>query len=268
MSDSKPNEKKRPRDESRFLSTMTFATLGGSSNNCDCDECGLTCVMPKDISEAVEEHKRQMLLYNNVSSIICQERSLIFRHEGLSIWKLVLPPGANPLTEYGNSHRFVLVDYMPENRVVKAIGKGILGSGSEESSRVQVNWKEKRGYFYRSNGGKALGWVNENIPCDNTLNIGDTDNDVVVFMIKATDECLEGWKKTNKKDDNRNDSIDDISSSIIPAWTHIILKLMTSYVDADKEENEESDKRGEDNIIMSVEDVKSIQKVMEEFINC
>jgi len=45
---------------------------------------------------------------------------------------------------------------------VKSIGTGIIGSSQEESTRrILVEWEEKGVYFLPSNGGKAIGWINE-----------------------------------------------------------------------------------------------------------
>jgi hypothetical protein len=92
-------------DNDLFLSKMSFA-LGG---NCDCDECG--DVAPKSITDAVKEHKRmKMMIEKNPE----QSRSLICRESGVSIWKWIMPEDAEPLVEYGNSHRFVLVRKLPK----------------------------------------------------------------------------------------------------------------------------------------------------------
>jgi len=85
---------------------MTFTNV----NNCDCDECGISEVLPKPISDAVKDHKRKKLL----ESVANQERELVVREGGVSIWKLAMPPGAEPLTEFGSSHRIILVSQFPE----------------------------------------------------------------------------------------------------------------------------------------------------------
>lgn len=257
------NEKKRPRDNDRFVSTMTFAQMGPT---CDCDECGLSCEMPKEISNAVEEHKRQTMLYN-LPSLISQERFLTYRFEGFSIWKLVLPPGAQPLTEYGNSHRFVLVDSMPKDRIVKSIGKGIIGSSSEESTRSKENWIENHGYFYKSNGGKAIGWVNDKLPDDKDLNIGDTSNDVVLYIIKATDEMLDQGKEKGNDCEHQSQIS---NSATIPTWVHDILKLMATYVckqacDEKKDKNEAQTNSSSANNIgkrIALEEVKALRQLI------
>ena len=90
-----------------FLSSMTFTKMGEA---CDCDECGINEV-PVAILQAVENHKRmkrEKLREANPK----QERKLVVRDGGLSIWKITMPPGAEPLTEFGGSHRFVFIDQL------------------------------------------------------------------------------------------------------------------------------------------------------------
>jgi hypothetical protein len=36
------------------------------------------------------------------------------RDGGISIWKIEMPPGAQPLTEFGYSHRFIFVKTLPK----------------------------------------------------------------------------------------------------------------------------------------------------------
>lgn len=118
-----------------------------------------------------------------------QERSLVARDNigsGISIWKLVLPPGSEPLIEFGNSNRIVVVDSMPMGRTVRSIGKGIIGSSDEVKSRQHISWLEKHAYLYKSNGGKAIGWINEKQASDKTLQISDTDGDIILYVVKAT----------------------------------------------------------------------------------
>mmetsp|Transcript_21009 Transcript_21009/g.31096 ORF Transcript_21009/g.31096 Transcript_21009/m.31096 type:complete len:128 (-) Transcript_21009:425-808(-) len=91
-----------------FLSSMSFAK---NMADCDCDECGFICeVPPPPIQDAVNEHKKRKLLEVSPS----QERSLISRDGGISMWKFTMPPGSQPLTEYGNSHRFIFIKNLPK----------------------------------------------------------------------------------------------------------------------------------------------------------
>ena len=87
-------------DGDAFLSSMTFAS-GDIARNCDCDECGL---IPVSIANAIRQHKRRKVVQRT------QDRSLVTRADGLSVWKNTMPLQAEPLIEFGNSHRIVLVD--------------------------------------------------------------------------------------------------------------------------------------------------------------
>jgi hypothetical protein len=189
-----------------FLASMTFAH--GVVRDCECDECGLEQV-PQSIKEAVRKHKRAKLM--SVVEITHQERHLVDRDGGLSIWRLVLPVRSEPMVEYGNSHRIVLVKHMAEGVEVKSIGTGIVGSAAEEKARKSVGWRAGGGYVIPSNGGKAVGWV----VCtskDDSLNEESSavteSASVEVVIIKATpeamakdggDESVKSWTKTIRK---------------------------------------------------------------------
>jgi len=77
---------------------------------------------------------------------------------------------------------------------VKSIGEGIIGSSSEEKSRKEVSdsdWKEGGAIFYKSNGGKAIGWLNEIQDADKNLDAADDSMHVIIYTVKATDSALE-----------------------------------------------------------------------------
>jgi hypothetical protein len=95
-------ERKDDRINNAFLSSMTFAS-GTVTRNCDCDECGL---IPIPIANAIRQHKRR----RNTTLTRTQDRSLVARADDLSVWKLTMPLHAEPLVEFGNSHRIVLID--------------------------------------------------------------------------------------------------------------------------------------------------------------
>lgn len=190
-----------------FLSSMTFAT--GVQRDCDCDECGV-CVgiqasgmagaegsarqisgggVPPVVAEYIREHKRAKLASGAIAR--SQERVLVARAEGggASVYRLTMPPGAEPLVEFGNSHRIVLVDRLAEGSRVVSIGKGIVGSSDEEKGRSVVKWEEGRAYMMPSNGGNALGWINENV--DKEDGSGAGGGNVVLYMVKITTEAME-----------------------------------------------------------------------------
>lgn len=79
-----------------------------------------------------------------------------------------------------------------QGRIVKSIGEGIIGSSSEEKSRTEVSdWKKGGAIFYKSNGGKALGWLNELQEEDKQLDAADDSMNIIIYTVKATDSALE-----------------------------------------------------------------------------
>lgn len=181
-----------------FMASMTFAH--GVVRDCDCDECGMEPV-PQSIKDAVRKHKRAKLM--SVVEITHQERHLVKRDGGLSIWRLKLPVGSEPMVEYGNSHRLVLVKSMSDNVEVKSIGTGIVGSAAEEKARQSVGWKADGGYVIPSNGGKAVGWM-----CtkkDDEIEESSTGSaSVEVLIIKATPDALSIIEKDDEEESGKN----------------------------------------------------------------
>ncbi len=93
-----------------FLTSMTFAHFGDS---CECDECETGIgEKPLSIVEAVETYKKNRLMH--VTNY--QQRELVLRESGVSIWKMTLPPGAEPLRELGGQHRVIFISEFPEVR--------------------------------------------------------------------------------------------------------------------------------------------------------
>ena len=179
-----------------FLASMTFAT------GCDCDECELDIKesVPPTIADAIQGHKRRKLLDNEV--VTCQERELVARlSSGVSIWKLTMPPGADPMIEFGNSHRIVLVHQCPKNRIVKSVGKGIIGSSHEGRNRLQLSLQEKKGYVLKSNEGRATGFINEKISSDHGLDINDDSHDIVFYIMKITLDVMKEFSTISDGDE-------------------------------------------------------------------
>lgn len=72
----------------------------------------------------------------------------------------MVPVGADPLVEFGQSHRILWVKKLDSKTChIRSIGEGIIGSSSEEESRKQLDWEEGDIYLVKSNGGKAVGWT-------------------------------------------------------------------------------------------------------------
>lgn len=49
---------------------------------------------------------------------------------------------------------------------------------------------EQHAYLYKSNGGKAIGWINEKQESDKKLQIDDTDGDIIVYVLKVTGTAI------------------------------------------------------------------------------
>jgi len=153
-----------------FVASMTFASRK-QYNDCDCDDCGLK--LPLSIQEAVKRARTNIASLNPSTSlsslssfaniIAKQTRSLIANTSSgdIFVWKVVMPPGAEPLIEYGSSDRIIFVYKLPKHANILSIGKGIFGSREEEQHRHQMHWSKGDAYFVPSNGGRAIGWINQ-----------------------------------------------------------------------------------------------------------
>ena len=155
-----------------FLASMTFASSSQNLRLCDCDDCG---EIPLDILAAIREHKRLKLETGPLKRT--QDRSLLKRdlNVGISVWNLIMPIDAEPLIEFGSSHRFVWIKRLPGQ--LMSIGKGIIGSSDEESSRAKLDWEEGCVYLVPSNGGKAVGWVHSTTTSNTTTSTKETTKD-------------------------------------------------------------------------------------------
>jgi len=177
---------KRPRDEESsdpFLASMTFASVDRSlAIGCDCDECGTSTrgssggagYVPAAIAEAVKRYKAAM---SSMPLKRTQDRYLVKRFSGVSVYEWTLPVEAQPLVEYGNSHRLVWIQRLSTTSVIKSIGKGIIGSADEEKQRVAMDWKQGQVVLVPSNGGKAVGWIHHNGGAASTKDSTEEDAD-------------------------------------------------------------------------------------------
>lgn len=154
-----------------FLASLTF-TNGQNLRKCDCDECGIS-VVPVAIAQAVTRYKRQKLESGPLKRT--QHRSLIQRHGTISVYEWLIPVHAEPLIEFGNSHRLVWVKRLPKYSQIQSIGMGIIGSSTEEKGRLNEDWEEGSIYLVPSNGGKAVGWVHVDLQAGDNRLISDTE---------------------------------------------------------------------------------------------
>jgi len=162
-----------------FLQSMTFSRAGQFLNACACEECD---IIPPSIRNFIEERKRQRLVTGPIKRT--QQRTLVSRHGQISLWSMHMPKNAEPLVEFGSSHRIVWVKQLAtsfdasdnNSSTLRWIGKGIIGSSDEEKSRKEmIEWTEGNVFLVPSNGGKAVGWIHSN--ADPNSSKTDTNDD-------------------------------------------------------------------------------------------
>ena len=210
-----------------FLSSMTFAGHDFRSNiaSCDCDECGVNIHIPPPILAALRERKRQKLEQSPIKRT--QARTLVQRGpDNFAVWHWILPRGAEPLVEFGSSHRIVWVQRLDNSNFMRSIGKGIIGSNDEERSRTDLSWEEGDVYLVASNGGKAVGWIHHaheasggvtstektneghaelliaKIPLDRLKDVrflGDIESAVPPWVLTLTEHCRRGIEKLDEE---------------------------------------------------------------------
>ncbi len=114
-----------------FLQSMTFASGGtsgiGIGGLCGCDECGpFSTEVPPTIRDAVnehlrkqkmEQHKQQLLFDASKRFYIRQNRELVKREGGFSLWRLDLPlGGGDPIVEFRVNHRIIFIKQLNKVR--------------------------------------------------------------------------------------------------------------------------------------------------------
>lgn len=165
-----------------FLQSMTFSRAGEFLDTCDCDECDN---IPPSIRRFIHERKRQRLTVGTIKRT--QQRTLVARHDRISLWCMHMPKSAEPLVEFGSSHRIVWIKQLGTSRnasdnngsILRWIGQGIIGSQDEEKSRKKmVEWTEGKVFLVPSNGGKAVGWIYDSDRSHSTTTTTDGINDL------------------------------------------------------------------------------------------
>jgi hypothetical protein len=186
---------------SDFLSSMTFASGNDRSIGCDCDECGVA--LPAPIAAAVRKRKRERLETGPLRRT--QDRSLINREDGIAVWRTIMPIDAEPLLEFGQSHRIVWINRLDDDSCqLRSIGQGIIGSSDEEKSRKNLDWEEGDMYFVESNGGKAVGWThNTKTDVDKDSSAASTGHamlQIVKIPLSRMTETLESHPSSDVSD--------------------------------------------------------------------
>lgn len=173
-----------------FLQSMTFAKPEEFLGSCDCDECDN---MPESIRKFLHEKKRERIIAVPIKRT--QQRTSIGRHGRISLWCMHMPKNAEPLVEFGSSHRIVWIKKLGaslntsnnDSSILRWIGKGIIGSSDEEKSRKNmIEWTEGNVFLVPSNGGKAVGWIyadNDSEGAINTANNNEGDGIIDNFAV-------------------------------------------------------------------------------------
>jgi hypothetical protein len=203
-------DKQSPREEAvdPFLKTMTFASGRRYLPSCDCDECGLirTSEIPEPIRRAVQEHKKWRKLRRS------QVRQLLHRGRHVVLWRWTLPKNAEPLIEYGNPdvHRLIWVKRLAPGTVLKRIGSGVVGSASEEKSRIAMPWTQGSVVHVSSGSRMAVGWVTSVVGNDSDVtareprtNVDATISGSPIVLYIAKVSCTEGSTSVDEDTDER-----------------------------------------------------------------
>jgi hypothetical protein len=116
-----------------------------------------------------------------------------------------------------------------------SIGKGIIGSGDEEKSRVKVDWKQNMAYLVPPNGGKAIGWMHSTNADAREDSIGHAISHAIMYTIKISPKVLENnleetqeWVRTAitthrnaLAQSNNMDPRTDINDATQEAWVQL-----------------------------------------------
>jgi len=223
-----------------FLDSMTFASGSTGRGGCDCDECGGFSLIPPSITEAIREHKRLKLMTLPVRRT--QDRTLVTREEGMSVYQLTMPLDADPLVEFGSSHRIIFVKTLKKGPVLKGSGKGIIGSGTEEKSRKVVPWLEGKAYLIPCNGGKALGWIYTESDSD------EIKAHAILYTIKVPVSVLEEEEEEHEEEEIR--------------WVQKVLKICNRTLSARKDREQISDKETYTSIPLAEIDSSTIRELL------
>jgi hypothetical protein len=203
----------------------TFDIFGGASVKCDCDECGISEI-PLTIQRAIGEHKRRKRATGPLTRT--QHRKLVKRatlSNNLSVWHWTLPFHAEPLLEFGNSHRLVWIQRLPGR--LYTIGDGIVGSEAEEAMRQALPWEEGEAYFVPSKGGKAVGWVHYPPTTDEKDARGKAlTGPAEVWIAKLPSNSLESYRQQRPEETDSGNQTERIQND----WSTSLLRLTDQYV--------------------------------------
>ena len=228
-----------------FLKSMTFASAAGRGrgrggvegggfgpSSCDCDECfpGSEAGLPDAIREALQRRKRQRLETGPIKrtqqrTFICRTYCEIGNKETtdsssspggggggggcgtISLYEVTMPLNAEPLIEFGTSHRMIYVKRLPSSSIIESIGEGIIGSQDEETTRQRLtDWTEGTVVLVPSTDGKAAGWIHS-IASKDKVNNNDSEK-----IMPTRTESQEGSTNTGGDEDPSQPRMDSENS--------------------------------------------------------
>mmetsp|Transcript_44712 Transcript_44712/g.50128 ORF Transcript_44712/g.50128 Transcript_44712/m.50128 type:complete len:327 (+) Transcript_44712:112-1092(+) len=256
-----------------FLKSMTFSTPGiyFERDNCDCSEFD---TIPLSIRNAINKRKRLRLQTKPIKRT--QGRTLI-RHNGngngsISIYSLSMPKDAEPLLEFGCSHRIVWIRRLVRpskctkannsTSILQWIGKGIIGSSDEEKGRKYLNDFTEGGVFLvPSNGGKAIGWIHTTTTDHGTTT--DENNNTATTAINSNVIDITEYPKIPKSNDqeeeiNTNNNNDGGRGDVLPIKVAVnessdgnailyVAKIPLNVLDQGEEDDDGVDNDDDDN---------------------
>ena len=210
-----------------FMLSMTFARTDQYLDKCDCDECDN---VPPSIREIIHLRREERRATGPIKRT--QQRSLVSRDGQISVWCMNMPQNAEPLIEFGSSHRIVWVKKLAgtttsgsaeKRSALSWIGNGIVGSSDEEKSRKKMTeWTEGNFFLVPSNGGKAIGWIHttdnsststdaqkakENNPNETTSTANKQSESydlAVLYVAKIPVNLADKEKRTSGESSNKN----------------------------------------------------------------
>lgn len=143
-----------------------------------------------------------------------------------------MPVDAEPLVEFGSSHRLVWMQRMVGGSKLQSIGTGIIGSSAEEKSRRDLDWSEGSMYLVPSNGGKAMGWIHTKDKESSSSSENDEDKPsghTIMQIVKVPADKL----LSTDGDDSENEEDDE------QKWVSVFLRFcLTGFIEIADSTNE------------------------------
>ena len=95
-----------------FMASMTFAAPRKPGELCDCCDEGECSLLSSEIPWSVRQATLEYWKTHTMPRT--QERELIRRQDNVTVYRLTMPQNAEPLVEYGNTHRIIYVNLLTQ----------------------------------------------------------------------------------------------------------------------------------------------------------